>query len=275
MLSPFQPFRPFAPPFLRAGTAGPVVPANQAMLDMYAHDGGQNGAYLDLTDMAYLRRGTTKASSPVTASGQLVGRVIDKSPNDRDIYSMVGLGESGTYLVDGAYSEVSFNTGFFGANGGGSNQNPTGGFYLIALLEPKGYYYTAWSDKNSAFAGRVLRYDPDVNGFIFDVGTGTARVKATVGNVATLYQTPPAGTKYVVQARHEGTTISLKVNALPEATATVPTYAVGADNFSVNGSYDVTGGTVGRIAICAHTLNPLTPDLRAASLAYVSTKKAP
>lgn len=250
----------------RAGSA-PV----QAMLDMFAYAGGVNGGYLDLSDKASLRQWITKDSAVVAAHGNGVGYVVDKSGNNNDVKCMTS--NIATFRDVGGYPHTAFYEGFKSASGGGSGETPGGGFYFAGLVEPQGYYHVLWSDKNSAFAGREILYNPDVNGFQFDVGSGTNRVKATVAGIASLYALPPAGVMWLVQARHEGTTLYLKVNNLPEVTANLPTFQAGSNDYALSGKFSAAGDATGRVTLAAHAFSPLTPAIRNGVAAYVATKR--
>jgi hypothetical protein len=254
------------------GAKAGIAP-DQAMLNMYAYSGGQNGAYLDLTDMGAIRQDITKESAAVTASGQPAGRLIDKSANDNDVWAPNGGGERGTFNITGASRDVIFNTALKSNTGGGSGENPESGFFFVGLVEPQGYYHVLWSDK-VGHTGREIRYDPDTNSFVFAMGTGTETFYALVGDIATLYSPPPAGVKWLVQARHEGTNFFLKIDDRPEAVTACPVFAAGDTNFSIGGYHSAPGDSTGRIAFAAHVFNPLTPALRAAAVAYVASKKA-
>ena len=254
----------------------PVTPptADLAVTNAFAFGGGKIGGWMD-TAPANLRQGVTKISAAVTTTGQSVGRIVDRSTGDNDVYSVVGGGESGTYRLLNGKTDVLFNTKFISATGGGSGQGAAGdGFYIAAVVTPAGYYHSVWSDKTAAsFNGRELMYSSDYNGFIFRAGTGTDVKQAVVAGLGTIYVAPNGTISYLVEAWHDGTTLSLRVDGGTISTAACPTFAVGSVDYALSGRLTNNSDGIGRIGYSVHLLSPLTLALRDELGAFVATKK--
>ena len=253
-----------------------VVPVDEsAVTNALTFEGGKNGAWLDLAP-ANLRQGPLKTDPAVTASGQDFRRIVDRSVNDNDAVFVTGpTGGVSNYTSVAGKHLGQFFAAFISQSGGGSGQGgTTWGFAASMIVEPQGYYHTAWTDQTTSFNGRFLKYDPDLNGFVFSVGTGVDRKQVVVGDLGTLYQAPPAGTKFQVDVRHEGLTLYMRVNRGVMFSAPCPAFALGSTEYAISGKIAVPGEeAAGRINYSVHTISSLTEPLCENLSLFVSTKK--
>ena len=264
------------------GTAPPAEPPvtpptvdESAVTNAFTFEGGKNGAWLDLAP-ANLRQGPLKTDPVVTASGQDFRRIVDRSTNDNDAVFVTGpTGGVSNYTSVAGKHLGQFYAAFISQSGGGSGQGDTAwGFAASMIVEPQGYYHTAWTDQTTAFNGRFLKYDPDLNGFVFSVGTGLDRKSVIIGGLGTLYQAPPAGTKFQVDLRHFGLTIYMRVNRGAIVSAPCPAFALGSTEYAISGKIAVPGEEgVGRINYSVHTISALTEPLCENLSLFAATKK--
>ena len=148
------------------------------------------------------------------------------------------------------------------------------GFTLCMAVAPKSYYTHVWSDKSAPFTGRDLYYDSDENGFVFSVGTGTARATAKVLGLGTLYQAPTA--IFNVKAWHDRTanTISLQVNGGIVTTQPCPTYAAGSNNFALSSQFGTPNvDSSSEIWASIHVHSVLTQTIRDDLSTYVGAMR--
>ena len=258
----------------------PVTPPTEdvsSIVNALAFEGGKNGGWIDAAP-ANLRQGVTKASATVTTTGQTVGRIVDRSANDNDPFVPAGGPNGCTYRLLAGKHDLGFlfDSRLASSTGGGSGQQAaTVGFAASFVVAPGGYYNCFWSDRlaTDAFKGRECLWDSDEGGFVFSVGTGTARVRAVVGGLRAFYSAPDGTVAYNVDVLHEGTTISIRVNGGAAAVAACPTFAVGDVNYSVGGRNETYTDAIGRVGYAAWMFSPLTLALRNAMSTFVATKK--
>jgi hypothetical protein len=220
-----------------SGTTPNTPPNNleDAATAAFGYTGGQNGAWLEIAP-ARLRDGTAAASAAIVVTGQQFGRIVERSTNDNDVLCQLAQPNWGVYNVNGLGKKLAYMyVGMRSITGGGSGQNPDNGFTICASFQPRSYYYTIFTDADTANVGRTLRYDPDYNGVVFSVGTGTNRVQVVV-EVGTLYQVP--NNTFNAKAWHDraANTINLVVNGVL-ATAPLPTYAAGSTDYMISGTF--------------------------------------
>lgn len=254
------------------GTSAPV--GNQSAVDAgFAYLGGQNGAWLDPT-ANYLRSRPEFDSAGVTAGGQQFGRIVDRSANDNDIYAPTGTPNLGTYDTTGGKSKGILYAEFNSDSGGGSLQNPSNGFFVAMAVGPRGYYSSLWTDSTGPNNGRFLYYNPDENGIVFSVGTGTApRRTVKVVDLGTQYQSSTAN--MTVKAWHdmEALTINLQVNDGPVASAACPSFSPGGSNYQICARNPVTSVTsMLELYQSVHIFNKLTSAMRDGIGDYVAGK---
>jgi hypothetical protein len=256
--------------------ATPPATGEQAAIDAFAYSGGQNGAWFDM-EPARLRQGTLASSAVHTGViGLQFGRAMDRSANGNDLYSTYATDQWPVFNRNSlSKAQGSCGSGMVSTTGGGSGESAANGFTLCMAIQPRSYYFTAWSDMTSAFNGRFLKYDSDENGFVFSVGTGTARVQAVVSGLGTFYVAPGATAAYRVKAWHDRTanTINLQVNDGAVVTVACPAFAAGSANFTLPGTLaNPLQEAFGDLYASVHVFSALTPTLRDNLSAYVNSK---
>ncbi|MDB5613629.1 MAG: Carbohydrate-binding CenC domain protein, partial [Devosia sp.] len=210
------------------GTGGTTPSGESAVTDGFAYSGGQNGAWLDFL-ASLLRSGTASISPALTGTNQQFGRIMEKSANGNDVFAS---GNLATYDAPAGKGHGTFYGTFESTTGGGSGESGTG-FFLSMAVGPQSYYNVLWTDHTAANNGRRLEYDADENGFVFSVGTGTARVTAKVVGLATIYNAPT--TAFNVKAWHDtvAKTINLQVNGGAVVSTACPAFAAGGANYKI------------------------------------------
>lgn len=241
--------------------------SEQPITEAFAYSGGQNGAWLDFS-ADYLRKAD---NSTVTAAGNAVAKVIDRSANTNDLIAISG---TGTYEVSNTFKDVSTAVQLKSATGGGKADGTNSGFFLCMAVTPTADFPWLWTDATTDNNGRTISYEGNTGQVRFKVGTGSAN-QSVYSQVIVTPTTPTSGPNVpmVIKAWQDTTNIYLQVNGGSISTTTVGAPANGSSNYSLNGSEIATPGfSSGKYYYSVHVLNALTPTIRDAVATFVASK---
>lgn len=221
----------------------------------------EQGVWYDPSDFITMFQDSA-GTTPVTAVGQPVGLMLDKS--GRGNHATQDTAAARPVLATGIDLDGVDDT--MAQSGGGAS---TTAFMLCAAVKPEGGAASArtiWSDAGTN-TGYIVRLNAS-NQLEMSVGNGTAYT--TIATTATV----DVGTTYVVTAWDDGTNLNVQVNngtvasvARPTVSAGTATATLGKDNGAATGFFN------GQLISVVQVKNDGgTADERTAAKAYAAGK---